>query len=407
MSDRWPNVKLGEVLLGIDAGRSPQCRNDGPDRDTWGVLKVTAVRANKFDADEAKTLPESFENPERFQIFEGDFLVTRAGGNMKYVGVACVVDCDPGLRMLCDKTLRFRFDEERVDLSYAANALSSSLFRKGIEAAATGSAGQLNISQKQFREMLMPLPPIEEQRRIAATIESCDTALDATREELQKLNHVRRGSLDHFFEDSKGWERRAIGSIAKTSSGSTPKAGAAKYWENGTIPYAKIADLSDGPLTAVAASVTDLAVQDYRLKLLSPRTVLLAMYGVSIGKLGIVELPVATNQAILALVPDLKVVIPEFLFYSLLARRDELVRSGFGAAQKNISGQFVRGLEMGVPSLEEQTQVVAVLDACSDAIRKAEMALEALLVVRDALVATLLTQPLASDASDGTLAVAA
>lgn len=170
----------------------------------------------------------------------------------------------------------------------------------------------------------------------------------------------------------EGWRRVSLGDIADTSSGSTPKAGDARYYEVGTVPFVKIADLPDGPVRDTDTSVTEEAVLDYRLKRLPPDTLLVAMYG-SIGKVGLLEIEATTNQAILAIRPKSQDVLAKYLFYFFLHHQLHLLRSGFGGVQKNLSQRFLRKLDVVVPPLEEQRRIVdlvGVLDRALDAQRQ-------------------------------------
>src|SRR5262249_38928171 len=97
-------------------------------------------------------------------------------------------------------------------------------------------------------------------------------------------------------------------------------------------------------------------------KMLPPGTVLLAMYGASIGRLGITGVPMATNQAIAAVVPNNNVVDTRFLFYYLRSQREALRRAGKGAAQPNISLTIVRSWPIPLPPIEEQRRIVAALE---------------------------------------------
>jgi type I restriction enzyme, S subunit len=151
-----------------------------------------------------------------------------------------------------------------------------------------------------------------------------------------------------------GWPMRPMGEVCETGSGSTPKAGEDRYYKDGTVPFVRIADLNDAFVRETESCVTDDAISRYRLKIRGAGTLLVAMYGASIGKLGILEVAATTNQAILAVSPNPKLLRAGFLFFYLLSQRDQLVHSGFGGAQKNLSGAFLKKVVVPVPPLPEQ-----------------------------------------------------
>lgn len=180
-----------------------------------------------------------------------------------------------------------------------------------------------------------------------------------------------------------GWRTARIGDVTTTSSGATPKAGDRRYYTGGNVPFLKIGDLTDGLVVRAETLVTPSAVRDYRLQLLAPGTVLLAMYG-SVGKTGILGAEATTNQAILALAADEEQVDPRFLHYSLLANQSEFVARSRGATQKNINKQIVQDFYISLPPLDEQARIVDLLDAitrATDAARREVSAAASLIAV--------------------------
>jgi len=156
-----------------------------------------------------------------------------------------------------------------------------------------------------------------------------------------------------------GWREATLGEVADWGSGGTPKAGAARYYAQGTIPWAVIGDLTDGPVTSTQTRITPVAVEESPAKVVSPETVLIAMYG-SIGKLGLPVIPMATNQAIAFATPRL--VDRKYLFYYLMSQRERLTSAGRGGTQQNISQTVLKAWPICYPPLDEQRRIVAILE---------------------------------------------
>lgn len=250
--------------------------------------------------------------------------------------------------------------------------VSLDMLRLLLEAADMGRQGvitgqvQPQITRKTLGRLKLLVPNTAEQRRWVALFRALDTALARGVESANASDALRSAALQALLSDPNGsWDAKTLGDVCETMSGSTPKAGEARYWDNGTIPYLKSAALTDGPVREPTTFVTDEAVKDYRLRVYEPGTVLLAMYGATRGRLGFLEVPAAGNQAIAALVPDQGRVAPRFLFYWLLHRQRRFVDAGFGGAQKNLSQAFIRKQVMTFPPLPEQHRVVAALDSLS------------------------------------------
>jgi type I restriction enzyme S subunit len=204
----YPRRELGELLEGIDAGRSPRCEDRPPRIDEVGVLKVSAVRFNEFDRSESKTLPIGVDFSERHLVHSSDLLMSRANGSLHLVGAACRVDEQVANLLLSDKTLRLRVDPAALDRDFALHVLLSRPLRVQIERDATGSSGQKNISQAQIKSLVVPAPPLDEQRTIAATLEAFAADARARRADLRSLEGLRSAigrrvmTADHRIPES-------------------------------------------------------------------------------------------------------------------------------------------------------------------------------------------------------------
>lgn len=163
----WRWARGREVFPRIEQGWSPQCEARQADPDEWGVLKVGCVNGDHFDASENKALPGDLAPVVGLEVRAGDLLMSRAN-TVELVGsVALVRDVRPKL-MLCDKLYRIGLRRDLIAPRFAEIALTSEAARQAIEAAATGASPSMkNISQEAVRSLVLPLPTVEEQERIA------------------------------------------------------------------------------------------------------------------------------------------------------------------------------------------------------------------------------------------------
>jgi restriction endonuclease S subunit len=144
-------------------------------------------------------------------------------------------------------------------------------------------------------------------------------------------------------------------------SGTTPSTSNERYF-NGDIPWVNTGDLSDSWIDDVPKKVSQEAIKDHSaLKIYPTGTLLIALYGATIGKLGILARPAATNQACFAMARP-KAVEPTFLLYWFLGNRENLVAMSYGGGQPNISGELIRNLRVSLPPLTEQRAIAAFLD---------------------------------------------
>ena len=191
----WRISSLGEALDGIDAGKSP----DYPDRSAppgeWGVLKVSAIRPEGFRPQENKWVTKAIHQNRKFEVRNGDLLISRAN-TYELVGLVCLVCNAPPRLLLCDKTLRLCLKPSRGSSAFFALVLQTRMVRQQIEVNATGTSGSMkNISQHAIRSLRLAYPDIKEQNRILAVIAPMDAELDSLSRERAKLVALKHGLM--------------------------------------------------------------------------------------------------------------------------------------------------------------------------------------------------------------------
>lgn len=173
------------------------------------------------------------------------------------------------------------------------------------------------------------------------------------------------------YDLPQGWQWVRLGDIGDWGAGSTPNRARADYYLNGTIPWLKTGDLNDGFITEIPEKITELALKQTSVKIKPIGSLLIAMYGATIGKLGILTIPATTNQACCACIafPEIET---KFLFYYLLAERDNLRKRGDGGAQPNISREKIIAYLLPLPPLAEQKRIVAKVEELLNLVNKLE-----------------------------------
>jgi type I restriction enzyme S subunit len=162
------------------------------------------------------------------------------------------------------------------------------------------------------------------------------------------------------FNARRGWQTAPLEELCKTASGGTPSRNYAAYF-GGNIPWVKSGELRDGLVTKTEEHITSLGLENSSAKMLPVGTLMIALYGATVGKLGILGMEAATNQAVCALFPG-KELFPKFVFYFLLAQRENLIEKRTGGAQPNISQEVVRALPIAFPDVPEQKRIAGILE---------------------------------------------
>lgn len=191
MPDDWECVTLASVLERIDTGWSPLCEPQPAHLGEWGVLKVSSVSWGEFKPEENKRLPLGVSPRPETEVCEGDLLVSRAN-TRELVGRSVLVKSTPPKLMASDKLLRLRPIAQRATSAFINYALSSDCSREQIEEAATGSSGSMkNISQERIRSILIPRPSVNEQKDIAAVLDSISDRIQGEVAVLHELRDIK------------------------------------------------------------------------------------------------------------------------------------------------------------------------------------------------------------------------
>jgi type I restriction enzyme S subunit len=186
------------------------------------------------------------------------------------------------------------------------------------------------------------------------------------------------------------WIRKKLGEIChKIKAGGTPSRKVLEYW-NGDIPFVKIEDISSTNLYLgdTQEKISQKGLENSNAWILPPNSVLFSIYG-SIGEVAINKIPVATNQAILGLIPKNEIINHKFLAYSLKAFGKYLISYNIQSTQKNLTLEIVKNFEIPLPPLPIQQKIVRILDTIQEAIDIQEKIIEKTKELKKSLMAEL------------------
>ena len=188
------------------------------------------------------------------------------------------------------------------------------------------------------------------------------------------------------------WQSRPLSELAKTTSGGTPSRNSKDYFD-GTIPWIKSGELNDGFIYKTEEHITEAGLNNSSAKLLPPGTVLIAMYGATIGKTAILKTEASTNQAICCISPGLDL-DADYLRFHLMFLRNELLSHSHGGAQPNISQQIVRNQMITYPPILEQKAISKSLVAVQRAVEAQERIIQTSTELKQALMQKLFSEGL-------------
>ena len=243
------------------------------------------------------------------------------------------------------------------------------------------------ISKGIVEKVIVPLPPKSTQFSIVSELDKLNELILIKKEQLKDYDTLAQSIFYEMFgdpvENEKGWEVKKIGDVCKTSSGGTPSKAHDEYY-NGDILWLRSGEVGQGDIYDTEQTITLLGLENSSAKIFPVNTVVIAMYGATVGQVGILRKEMSTNQAICGILPN-GVLTPEYLNYFLLRMKSEFLKLAIGGAQANISQQIIRKTLIPLPPLSLQkyfTCRIEQIEQQKAAIQKTITDLETLLAAR-------------------------
>jgi type I restriction enzyme S subunit len=248
-----------------------------------------------------------------------------------------------------------------------------------------------HVSPDAIANMDLRIPPLSEQKRIVDLISSVDTYIEALQKQLESSKRSRNAVLYQLLiEVGDDWVETSLGEIADWGSGGTPKADNAEYY-GGAIPWCVIGDLTEGDIWETEKTISQLGLTNSSAKIIDPGSVLLAMYGASIGRTGISAIPMATNQAIAFAKCKEESILPYYLLIYLQTQKSKFIEMGQGAAQPNISQTIIKSWPMTLPPISQQKKVIERIDSFTRLMESTELLMNETKKLRSSLLCDLLS----------------
>ena len=380
---KWKWVQIGTL---IPFGESNQVTPDQIPPKSW-LLGLEEIRSNGGLIYKRRDWNEAGSNKNSFQA--GNVLYSKM---RPYLNKAIIAD-EAGFCSTELLVLDINQSKAPLTAEYLLYFLRSPYF---VEFATKHSHGQKpRLDLKVGRKAWMALPSIEEQRRIVTAVDNLMGRLDQMEAAYSEFagpmtEHFRNLMLDKaikgelvpqldsepeveqvgpapkpdevLFELPPKWKWVQAEHLGSWKSGQTPRRSNKRFWEQGTIPWLKSGEITDGLIYDIGEKVTAQAVNECNIRLNPSGSVVVALYGATAGKVGILQDSCVTNQACCVCIVNSDLAINWYLFYALLAIREMLLNKTAGSAQPNLSKEKVIATWIPVPPLEEQRRIVAKLE---------------------------------------------
>jgi len=338
----WPRVRLGDIARIVNGAPYPSSmfNIDG--------IGMPLIRIRDLYAEHPSTW---YSGPwdKTHLVRHGDILVGMDGD----FNLATWKSIDG---LLNQRVCRVEVTSADYDARFLAHVLPGYL---NLIWDATSSTTVKHLSSRSISDIPLPNPPLSEQRRIVDILEDHLSRLDAANDSLDqaasKVVTLASHSLHRLFNSTE-LPSVQLGDVVSMGSGGTPAARVIEYYDRGEIPWVNSGELKDSILRSVRGRITPAGLSASSAKWVPEGAVLIAMYGATIGRLGITTFPVTTNQAIAYLIPSGSL-NRDYLYWYLFSQRAHFVRAGKGGAQPNISQTILKAWPIQIPSQSEQARI--------------------------------------------------
>lgn len=245
---------------------------------------------------------------------------------------------------------------------------NSPFYRLRVRETAAGTKVK-HTSPLKLISISVPLPPTRvEQEAIAAALSDVDALIGSLDRLIAKKRDIKQGAMQQLLTGqirlpgfSGKWETKRLGDVARILNGGTPRTGVPAFWDGG-IPWCTPTDITNSEgkyLSSTVRTVSEMGLLNSSAQLLPAGTLLLCSRA-TVGEVRIAKFEVCTNQGFKALVP-VDGVDNEFLYYSLLTMKDQMLEKATGSTFLEISKKKTEGLSLLVPSTKEQEAIAEVL----------------------------------------------
>ena len=209
-------------------------------------------------------------------------------------------------------------------------------------------------------------PSLSEQEKIVAELDCLSGIIEKKKQQLKELDALAQSIFYEMFgENAEGrnkWKIAKLGNVCKTTSGGTPSKGHPEYYEGGDIPWLRSGEVNKMNIHETELFITEDGLNNSSAKWFPKGTVVIAMYGATVGQVGILCNPMTTNQAICGIFPN-ETFTPIYLYHFLLSKKPEYLEIATGGAQANISQNIVRDTVVSCPPLTLQQDFASKIES--------------------------------------------
>ena len=397
----WRKVKLGDICSIKSGKRLPKGADFSSCPTVNKYIRARDIKNGVINGEDLAFISnEVKERISKYIVNTNDVIVTIAGT----IGeVAFVTSQYDGVN-LTENAIRLTDFDHEVNSKYVFYTLRSNDYYEHMQKIA-GGAAQPKMGIYKVEAISIALPSVDTQERIVDILSRYDALIENYQRQIKLLEEAAQRLYKEWFVDLRfpghqsspiinnlpqGWQKKKLGEIVKTTSGGTPSRGRPEYY-TGDILWVKTKELNDSFILDTEEKISIEAINKSSAKILPSGSLLLAMYGATIGKLGIASKELACNQACCVFLFDDNDVFRWFLYNWLIFNRSFLISQGKGAAQPNLSQDMIKNFEAIIPDTPLLEKFNHIVNPLYERIKNAQIQIRNLSEARDRLLPKLMS----------------
>ncbi|MCA1915155.1 restriction endonuclease subunit S [Methanospirillum hungatei] len=402
----WSTVTIGDLvendLIELQTGPfGTQLKASDYTSDGTPVINVRNIGYRVLNPEKLEYIPENVLNRlSRHILIPGDIVFGRKGAVDRHLLVTSLQnewlqgsDC-----------IRMRIFSDKINPDFLSYSFLLDSHKNWMLTQCGNKATMASLNQDVIKRIRLNLPDIVTQRAVVDILSKYDDLIENNRRRIQLLEEAARLLYQEWFvrlrfpghEHTKivdgvpeGWIQGVISDFYDTTSGGTPSRKNPEYY-TGDINWVKTQELVGGFIFETSEKITQIAISQSAAKVLPKRTLLVAMYGATIGEIGILAESSACNQACCAIIPKKDLSNEIFAYFFFKDNKMRLKSLSQGAAQNNINQQVIREYPMILPSKNVMFQFLTYVNPIMNAVKNLSLTNSNLIKARDLLLPRLM-----------------
>jgi type I restriction enzyme S subunit len=402
MSQNWKTYKLKELSSKIGSGATPRGGNEA--YKTEGISLIRSQNILDFifstnglafiDDDQAAKL-------NNVEVQSRDVLLNITGDSVARV---CQVPDELLPARVNQHVAIIRANQKLLNPDFLKYTLLSPNKKEYLLILASAGATRNAITKSMIEDFAISIPPLPQQTAIATILSALDDKIELNLQQNKTLEEMAMTLYKHWFVDfgpvkdgkfidselgriPEGWEVSTIGELYDTTSGGTPSRKRNDFYEGGNIPWVKSKELHGDYIIETEEKITELGLKNSSAKLIPKGSILLAMYGATVGETSILSFDATCNQAICGILQ--KQISNIYVYLFLTINKEEVLNQAVGSAQQNISQVIIKNIKILKP--QNDLKCFSDLELYFNQIEQNRIENKELISLRDSLLPKLIS----------------